>query len=160
MTTVAGMRDVNHLAGWLGLKTPLPSLSPATPQRREPNQTKPNQKKMNTLKNMMSSNNNNSQQPSQQQPQQHGIGGWSDKINTLAGGGHASEQNEDALDKGPPLSPSPPHKGSADVPSQALISCRSTSSGRARRTTRARSSRRRTRRSVIVCIMFLGWWWW
>lgn len=55
---------------------------------------------MNTLKNMMSSNNNNSQQPSQQQ---HGIGGWSDKINTLAGGGHASEQNEDALDKGPPL---------------------------------------------------------
>lgn len=53
---------------------------------------------MDKIKNIMGGN--NSEQPATNTKSSSSGGGWSDKFNSMAGGGRESEKHEDALDKG------------------------------------------------------------
>ncbi|KAI5803622.1 hypothetical protein DFH27DRAFT_500109 [Peziza echinospora] len=58
---------------------------------------------MDSIKNALSggsSANKNQQTTTANTSTQSSGGGWTDKVNSALGGGHKSEQNEDALDKG------------------------------------------------------------
>lgn len=54
---------------------------------------------MDTIKNMMGSG-SEKKPATQQTTESSSGGGWGEKLNSMAGGGKASEKNEDYLDKG------------------------------------------------------------
>lgn len=109
---------------------------------------------MDKIKNMMGGN--KSEQPATNtESSSSSGGGWSDKLNAMAGGGRASEKNEDALDKGMYAPPTLQIQQKVLMTKQELISSKRRFWARDLRTTRVLSNRRKMKRSATVGFWYI-----